>query len=128
MTYDHWKTTEPDPFAFDERPPQPSHNRLLQASGAFTYRFEELSIEIEAGAFAGMFNGTADVTYWNDEDGLQWFVGNIEVECENGSKVELHDSNYGTFSRHLYLGIWNVLTEGAFKDAIDGRVRAEIES
>jgi hypothetical protein len=20
MTYDHWKTTEPDPFAFDERP------------------------------------------------------------------------------------------------------------
>lgn len=22
MTYDHWKTTEPDPFAFDEPPQQ----------------------------------------------------------------------------------------------------------
>jgi hypothetical protein len=111
---------------------KPSHNRLLQAAGALTYKFEELSIEIEPGCFAGMFNGAALVTYWNDEDGLQWFVHDIEVECGNGSKVTLQDSSYGlkhiTFSRHLYLAIWDVLTEGAFKDAIDGQVRAEIES
>ena len=111
---------------------KPSHNRLLQAAGALTYKFEELSIEIEPNCFAGMFNGAAAVTYWNDDDGLQWFVGDIEVECENGSKVALQDSNYGlkhtTFSRHLYLAIWDVLTEGAFKDSVDGRVRAEIES
>ena len=111
---------------------KPSHNRLLQASGSFLFKFEELSIEIEAGSFAGMFNGTADVTYWIDEGELEWFVGTIEVECNDGRKVTLEDSNYGfkhtTFSRHLYLAIWDVLTEGAFKDSVDGQVRAEIES
>jgi hypothetical protein len=76
-----------------------------------------------------MFNGSCNVTYWNDEDGLNWFVGDIEVEC-NGSKVELQAESRpaSSFSRHLYLAIWDVLTEGAFKDAIDGRVRAEIEA
>jgi hypothetical protein len=108
---------------------KPSHNRLLQASGALTYRFEELSIEIEHNCFAGMFNGTADVTYWNDEDGLDWSVGDIEVECENGSKVTLEEQYpYNTTSGRLYLAIWGELTDGAFKDDIDGRVRAEIES
>ena len=112
---------------------KPSHNRLLQASGALTYRFEELSIELEPSCFAGMFNGTAAVTYWNDEDGLQWFVGDINIECENGSKVALEEHNYGTANhvtrnRHLYLAIWDVLTEGSFKDSIDSRVQAEIES
>jgi hypothetical protein len=109
---------------------KPSHNRLLQASGSFLFKFEELSIEIEPSCFAGMFNGTADVTYWNDEGELQWFVGDIELWCENGSKVELQAESRpaSSFSRHLYLAIWDVLTEGAFKDSIDGRVRAEIES
>ena len=112
---------------------KPSHNRLLQASGALTYKFEELSIELEPGCFAGMFNGTAAVTYWNDEGELQWFVSDISLECENGSKVALDAVNYGqgghiTLSRRLYLAIWDVLTEGAFKDAVDGQVRAEIES
>jgi hypothetical protein len=110
---------------------KPSHNRLLQASGALTYRFEELSIEIEPNSFAGMFNGTADVTYWNDEDGLQWYVGDISLECENGSKVTLEHYDYSphtTRGRHLYLAIWGVLTDGAFKNSIDDRVRAEIEA
>ncbi len=112
--------------------PKISDYRLLQASGDFEYRFEELAIEIDTDCFAGSFSGTADVTYWNDEEGLEWFVGNIGVDCNDGRKVALEPSMYlsghPTFSHRLYLAIYGELTDGSFKDAVEAKVMQEIEA
>lgn len=108
--------------------PKLSDFRLAQASGALDFRFDELGIEMESGFSAGRFDGTARVTYWNDpEEGLSWFVNEIFLGCSrwNGNSwdaltVELERDH------KLYIDIWGVLTDGAFKDLIDARVREQL--
>lgn len=103
--------------------------RELQASGAFDFKFEEMGLEIEAsGFFAGSFNGTARITYHNDkEDGLSWFVHEIYLDCSkwNGETwdvltIEIEQHN------KLYIDLWGVLVDGAFKDLIDAQVRGQL--
>lgn len=101
--------------------------KLLQASGAFSYRFEELGLEIEGGFSAGSFNGTAQITYWNDPEGLEWFVGDIVLDCSrwNGKSWDAKQIELEVEDR-LYLAIWGVLSEGAFKDSIEAKVEEQI--
>lgn len=105
-----------------------SNESLLQASGEFQYRFEELGIEMEAGFSAGAFNGTAQVTYWNDkEEGLSWFVGDILLDCSKWNGETWDACTFKLERDHkLYLELWSVLTDGAFKDSIEARVRDQL--
>lgn len=101
---------------------------MLRASGAFQYRFEELGLEMEAGFSAGAFNGTAQITYWNDkEEGLSWFVGDILLDCSkwNGESWDVRTIKLER-DQKLYIEIWGVLTDGAFHDSIEARVREQL--
>lgn len=107
--------------------PAISNSRLLQASGEFQYRFDDLGIEIECGFSAGAFNGTANITYWNDEDGLSWFVGDILLDCSkwNGKSWDAQTIKIEQDSK-LYIPLWSELTDGALHDAIDAAVRGKL--
>jgi hypothetical protein len=108
-----------------QTPSKPSDFRLLQASGGFDFRFDDLGIEVEGEFCAGAFNGVAKVTYWNDpEEGLSWFVGDILLNCSkwNGKDYDVRTITLEQQDR-LYIPIWSVLTDGSFKDSIDARVR-----
>ena len=107
---------------------RPSDFRLKQASGEFSFRFDDLGLEVEGGFSAGSFNGTARVTYWNDEEGLSWFVGDILLECSRWNGKD-YDARTVTlqFGDRLYLPIWTALTDdGAWKDSIDARVEEQL--
>lgn len=117
----------------ERRIPKISLERLMQASGSFEYRFDELSIEIEDDFCAGRFDGTATVTYWFDPaDGLEFFVGDITLECTRwnggGSGSGRWDVRHVTLEQDtsLYLAIWGVLTDGSHKDAIEARAMGEL--
>lgn len=103
--------------------------RLLQASGEFQFRFEELGIEIDGSDIcAGSFNGTAHITYWNDkEEGLSWFVGDILLDCSkwNGKGWDVLTIKLER-DHKLYIDLWGALTDGAFKDSIEARVREQL--
>lgn len=108
---------------------QISDTRLLQASGAFDFRFDDLGLEIESGFSAGSFNGVAKVTYWNDaEEGLSWFVGDILLDCSrwNGRDYDVRTVTL-SFGDKLYIELWTALTDdGTFKDSIDARVMEQL--
>lgn len=107
--------------------PKISANRLLQASGEFSFRFEELSLEIEGGFSAGSFNGTAQITWWDDDDGLSWFVGDIILDCHrwNGKSWDVRHVDLEQHTK-LYIDIWSELTDGSFKDSIEAKVEGEL--
>lgn len=107
--------------------PTISQRRLLEASGDFQFRFEELGVEIESGFSAGSFNGMANVTYWNDEDGLEWFVNDIYLDCSkwNGKSWECRTIEIER-DHDLYIKLWGVLTEGSWKDAIESKVMEQL--
>lgn len=105
---------------------KPTEFRQMQASGEFFFRFDELGLEIECSGFsAGAFNGTAKITFWNDrEEGLSWFVGDILLDCHrwNGKDWDVRTIKIEEDDK-LYIPIWSELTDGAWKDSIDARVR-----
>lgn len=111
--------------------PKISTRKLLQASGSLDFRFEDLGLEIEGGFEAGSFNGTAEVTYWDDPSDLEWFVGDITLDCHKWDAI-----NNRWLVKHiklepeskLYRDIWSVLTEGRSKDHIEARVMQDIEA
>lgn len=108
--------------------PKHSDFRLLQASGALDFRFEELGLEMEAGFSAGHFNGTARVNYYNDkEEGLSWHVNEIYLNCSKWNGQSWDARTVELERQHkLYIDIWGVLTDGAFKDSIDAQVRGQL--
>lgn len=113
--------------------PKISVNRLLQASGAFQFHFDDLGIEIEGDFSAGRFDGVAEVTFWNDaEEGLSWFVGDITLECLrwNGKSYDVcHvtlEQDSGTTQGKLYLAIWGALTDGGWRDAVEAKVMDQL--
>jgi len=115
-----------------ERPartiPKLSTYRLLQASGALDFRFDDLNLEIEDGFGAGRFDGTATITYWSDaEEGLSWFVGDITLECHpwNGKSFDVRHIEIEQDTK-LYTDIWSQLTDGNFKDAVEAKVMEQL--
>lgn len=110
-------------------PKQPTDFQLLQASGEFQFRFDDLGIEMEGGFCAGAFNGTAHVTYYNDaEEGLSWFVREIYLDCSkwNGETWEARTIELER-NHKLYIELWGALTDdGPWKDSIDARVRENL--
>lgn len=109
-------------------PKRPSDFRLLQASGAFDFRFDDLGLDIEDSFSAGAFSGTAKVTYWNDpEEGLDWFVGDILLDCSrwNGQSYDVRTITV-SMGDPLYIPIWSALTDGFWKDSIEARVREQL--
>lgn len=106
-----------------------SKSQLLQASGSFDFKFDDLGIEIESGGFvAGAFEGIAEITYWSDaEEGLSWFVHDITLRCSkwNGKSYDVKHITLEQDDK-LYLQIWSELTDGSFKDAVDAKVQEQL--
>jgi len=110
-------------------PAAPTATQLLQASGEFDYRFEELGIEMGATGFsAGRFDGTARVTYHNDkEEGLSWFVNEIFLDCSKWNGTTWEALTVEVERDHkLYIDLWGALVDGSFKDSIEARVREQL--
>lgn len=107
---------------------------MLRASGEFQFRFEELGIEIDGTDFlAGAFNGMAHITYWNDkEEGLSWFVGDILLDCSKWNGGGTGSGGWDVLTiklerdHKLCIDLWGALTDGAFKDSIEARVREQL--
>lgn len=104
-------------------------SRLLQASGSFDFKFDDLGIEIESSGFvAGAFEGTAEITYWNDAaEGLSWFVHDITLRCSkwNGNSYDVRHITIEQ-SNPLYTAIWSELTDGSLKDAVEAKVEQQL--
>lgn len=100
------------------------------------FPFEELAIISEDGIQAGLMNGTAEITYYDDGEfhvGKIWLDGfrkradgkgfdpvPVELEYESGLAYSR------TLQAQLYLAIWNELTDGYFKEAVENAVSKAI--
>lgn len=100
--------------------PKLSLFQIGRAAGAVEFKFEELSIEVE-GAHVGYFNGCAEVHYWREDGQTEWFVDEIRLHCTKHEKtVELDRSHW------LFTAIWDVLTNGDFKDHVEAAVERDL--
>lgn len=94
--------------------------QIGRAAGSVSYPFEELSIEV-SGAHVGFFNGTAEVHYFKEDGQLEWFVDEIRLHCtKHENTVQLDRTDW------LFTQIWDVLTNGSFKDFVDAAVERDI--
>lgn len=99
-----------------------------------TYQFEELAIITEDGISAGLMNGTAEVTYFDDGEfhiDRIWLDGYRPLADAKGyshAQVELaHDIRSNTLEAKLYLAIWGQLTDGDFKDHVQTKVSEALD-
>ena len=94
--------------------PKISFGRLLKADGEFQYRFEEM--EIDLNGIRWSFSGEAQITYWIEEEGISWFVGDISIDTQQDVERD----------HVLYLPLWSELTDGSRKDSIQDAVEGRL--
>lgn len=107
--------------------PKISLFRLQQASGAITYKFDDLHLDIEGGFGAGAFEGQAEVHYWTEDGYTEWFVDAITLRCSkwNGKTYDVRMIKLDR-GHWLFTAIWAELTEGSHKDSVDAAVERDL--
>lgn len=98
---------------------------------SLSYEFEELPLIVDDGYRAGLVNGRADITFF--EDG-EWHIDSIYLD---GNKPLYFDGKYVRTAEKtveiedqkswLYLTIWDRLQSRPYRESIQDQVCAELD-